>query len=154
MLFSYTVGRGRAQHAGNLLPDKAPSAPLLRSWYSLDSSRLFHKGTIQPRRHARNDSSIVAGKFGVRNRDRCSPPDVVRVVGQITGNLGLLHRRRISRHVGRGAVRGPDSGQTRQPRRESWTSTSLLGENNLVEESDGRVRSREYFSLVDEFVKS
>lgn len=140
----------RAQHASHLLAGKPSRPPLLGPRDSLDRAGFLHERGIKLGRHAGDDTPVVAGELGRRHRYRRRPPEVVRRVAQVRGNLS---RPRRGSEAGRRAVRHPDGGEPREPGGESRASAGLLGEDDLVKQADRRVAWQLSLAIVDEFVK-
>lgn len=140
----------RAQHASHLLAGKPSRPPLLGPRDSLDRAGFLHERGIELGRHAGDDTPVVAGELGRRHRYRRRPPEVVRRVAQVRGNLS---RPRRGSEAGRRAVRHPDGGEPREPGGESRASAGLLGEDDLVKQADRRVAWQLSLAIVDEFVK-
>jgi len=143
------VSRG-PQHAGHLLARKPSRPSLLGPRDSLDRAGFLHQRGIELGRHAGDDAPVVTGELGRWHRYRSRPPEVVRRVAQVRGNLS---RPRRCSEAGRRPVRHPDAGKPREACRESRASASLLGKNDLVKQADRRVVWQLSLAIVDEFVK-
>ena len=93
---------------------------------TLYCSRLFHERGIQFRRDSTNDLTIITRETRVGCCSRRGTPEVLRSVEQPRGVV----------------------------LREDGATTSVsLGENDLVEELDGRVLGTSRLTLVDKFVE-
>lgn len=72
----------------NLLPQE-PLALALRQRRTLDRPRLLDERRVKSGRDSGDNSVVIPGELGRRDRYRCSPPYMVSRVAQKSRELGL-----------------------------------------------------------------
>lgn len=132
----------------DLLPQE-PLALSLRQRCPLDRSRLLDERRIQSGGNSRDDSMVIAGELGCGHRNRRSPPYVIAIVTQESGQLGLPGGC-VERRSAMACAEGRESGESR---RHCGPATGLLCNQNLIKEADFRVACGVSFSLMNEFVE-
>lgn len=118
----------RQDRAANLLSEES-FALGIGSGCALDGARFFDETRVQFGRDSRDDSMVIAGELGCRDRYRRRPPDMVGSVPQKAAHFGLPAWPVKASGC---TMTSPNRRKARKSRRQSWAATGLLRNENFI----------------------